>query len=461
MQNTDRFDAKKGLAWLAFFLLAFGLVSYGRYASGTGWDQVKSSRGANDFASYYYGLQATVSGENPYDNGVLKRLAKKDQRPGVVHPFFYPPPYFLTMAWATPLDLQTAHQVFYWLGSLFLLSVLLALWRWLPSRGMFAASGLILLFYTPIFDSLRMGQANLLVLALVVWGVLLVEFEGANKRRWLGGGLVGLACMIKMSPALLVFWWMVRREWRPVVAAGLAAIGSSLLVLPWVDFSTQLYFYSDVLPSFTSGGYHGLTVPINIPMNHSILNFCMQITGGFQDMSRSTEATALASNLARVISLSALLGLFALLRRPNPDAISRANAAAAFVVLMVLAPAFAYEHHFVFLMFPLLSVAAALGEKRLQWPWALVFFSIFLILAWDLQDFKAISASLGEGPRALWSPAAVAFRELKFIAAVGLGAMCVLAALSPQPKSLSSADQKSSSMPRVMRRDPQEGDWLE
>lgn len=444
---------------MAFFLLASGLVSYGRHASGVGWDQVKSSRGANDFASYFYALKATVSGENPYNKAALTRLAKADQRPGVVHPFFYPPPYLLTMAWAMPLDLQGAHQVFYWLGSLFLLSVLLALWKWLPSWGLFGASGLVLLFYTPIVDSLRMGQANLLVLALVVWGVLLVEFEGANKRRWLGGGLVGLACMLKMSPALLVFWWMVRREWRPVVAAGLAAIASSLLVLPLVDFPTQLYFYAEVLPGFTSGGYHGLTVPINIPMNHSILNFCMQITSGFQGMTRNTEATALATNLARALSLSSILCLFVLLRQPKPDAVSRANAASAFVVLMVLAPAFTYEHHLVFLMFPVLSVAAALSARRIHWLWTGVLIAVFWILSWDLQSFKALSVSLGGG--GLWSPGAVGFRELKFLAAVTLGGLCVLAALSPLPQSLSLDGGKSASMPRVVRRDLQEGSWLE
>jgi hypothetical protein len=265
--------------------------------------------------------------------------------------------------------------------------------------------------------------------------------------------------MLKMSPALLVFWWMVRREWRPVVAAGLAAIASSLLVLPLVDFPTQLYFYAEVLPGFTSGGYHGLTVPINIPMNHSILNFCMQITSGFQGMTRNTEATALATNLARALSLSSILCLFVLLRQPKPDAVSRANAASAFVVLMVLAPAFTYEHHLVFLMFPVLSVAAALSARRIHWLWTGVLIAVFWILSWDLQSFKALSVSLGGG--GLWSPGAVGFRELKFLAAVTLGGLCVLAALSPLPQSLSLDGGKSASMPRVVRRDLQEGSWLE
>ena len=73
-----------------------------------------------------------------------------------------------------------------------------------------------------------------MVLALMVWGVMLAEWQGANKRQWAGGALVGLACMMKMSPALLVLWWMVRKAWKPVFGAIAAAIISSVLVLPFV-----------------------------------------------------------------------------------------------------------------------------------------------------------------------------------------------------------------------------------
>jgi hypothetical protein len=461
VQESTRFNVKKALSLAAVILLAMGMVSYGRDASGPTWEKVKLNRGASDFASYFYAVNATVQGENPYDNVVLNRLvlADKDNQRETVHPYFYPPPYLLAMAWALPLDLSEAHRVFYWAGSFFLLAVMLSLWKWLPSWGMFGASGLVLLFYTPIFDTLRMGQANLLVLALLVCGVMLVEFEGANKRRWLGGALVGLACMLKMSPAVLVMWWIARREWRPVIAAILAAIGSSVLVLPLVGFSTQIYFYSDVLPSFTSGNYHGLTVDINIPMNHSLLNFCMQITSGFQGMTPKTEATALATNLARIISLSTLLGLLFVLRKPRPDPVSRANAAGALVVVMVLMPAYTYEHHLVFLIFPLLAVVAALVERRLVWTWWLVLVPVFGLIAWSLPDFKAYSASLGDGR--LWSANAVAFRELKFLAVVILGALCTLAALSPSHPRPSSGGSRFLSMPRVIRRSPGEGDWLE
>jgi len=458
MQGSNQFNLKKIAALGAFLLLAIGMISYGRQASGTGWEEVKRSRGANDFASYYYALNAAVEGENPYEKRVLGRLAKQEGRSGQVHPFFYPPPYLLTMAWAIPLELSSAHQVFYWAGSFFLIAVMLALWRWLPGLGVFAVSGLVLMSFTPIADTLRMGQANLMVLAMLVWGILLVEWEGANKRQWVGGALVGLACMMKMSPALLVLWWMVRRQWRPVIAAVAAGFVSSLLVLPLVGGGTQIYFYTDVLPSFTSGGYHGLTVPVNIPMNHSILNFWMQVTSGFEGMSRNTEATLLATNLARATSLSTLLCLFFLLRAPRPDPISRANAAGAFVVLMVLAPAFTYEHHLVFLIFPIIAASAALFSGRLHWRWAILLVAIYVVLAWNLQDFKAFSASMGDGR--LWSGPAVAVRELKFLAVAALGCLCLFAAIKSHPGALSGDDENSSSRPRVTRRSPGEGDWL-
>ena len=137
----------------------------------------------------------------------------------------------------------------------------------------------------------------MMVLALMVWGVMLAGGRG-QKRQWAGGALVGLACMMKMSPALLVLWWMVRRAWKPVFGAIAAALISSLLVLPFVGIEHQFEFYFTVLPGFTSGNYHDLSVPLNIPMNHSFLNFWMQATSGFEGLVRD-EPSLLASNLAR------------------------------------------------------------------------------------------------------------------------------------------------------------------
>ena len=279
------------------------------------------------------------------------------------------------------------------------------------------------------------------VLALLVWGVLLVEWQGANRRRYVGGALVGLACMMKMSPALVVIWWMVRREWQPVLSAMAAAFLSSLLVLPLVGLGDQVYFYLEVLPGFTSGSYHDLSVSLNIPMNHSILNFWMQVVSGFEGLEYRSSAPSSAIHLARWSAVGMLVGLLYFLRNPQADAVSRANAAGALVVLMVITPAYSYEHHLVFLVFPILAVVAALAARRLAWYWGGVLVGIYKVLAWEINDFKqealqqvdpAVLAEVG-ARQAMYLSDAVMFRELKFLAALVLGVLCLFAALRPAP----------------------------
>lgn len=444
--RNDLGPIQRMLAVGALLVLLVGIVVYGRYVSRDGWTKVANNPSANDFASYYYAAKVAADGNSPYETSKLREKAVQDGR-RAPYPFFYPPPYLISMAWVMPLELHHSHKIFYWAGSLFLISVLMALWRWISNPAMVAMSGIVLMSFTPIHDTLRMGQANLLVLALMVWGVLLAEWEGANRRRWWGGALVGCACMMKMSPALIVLWWMVRRDWRPVLGAVAAAVITSLAVLPLVGLGHQWMFYTEVLPGFTSGSYHDLSVDINIPMNHSILNFWMQVESGFEGMTKKSEASLLASNLARATSLGLLVGLFYLLRGVPSDALSRSNAAGAFVVLMVLVPAYAYEHHFVFLLFPVLTVAAALGSGRLHWHWVFFFLPIYAVLAWGISDFKALSVSLGDG--SLWSPPAVVFRELKFIAAFGLGVLCVLAAISQRRSAPVPREEEPTQRPLV------------
>jgi len=420
-----------------------------------------------DFNSYYYALQVAKNGENPYKTKTLTRAYRvRDGRMGAVQPFFYPPPYLLSMAWAVSMDAATAYKSFYWAGAVFLISVFLALWRWLPSVWLFGASGVVLATFTPVQNTLRMGQANLLVLALLVWGVMLVEWEGANRRRYVGGALVGLACMMKMSPALVVMWWMVRREWRPVFTAIAAAVLSSLLVLPFVGFGNQVYFYLEVLPGFTSGSYHDLSVPMNIPMNHSILNFWMQVVSGFEGLEYRSSAPSSAVHLARWTAIGMLVGLLYCLRNPQPDSVSRANAAGALVVLMVITPAYSYEHHLVFLVFPILAVVAALAARRLAWYWGIVLVGVYKILAWEIRDFKqealqqidpAVLAEVGSR-KAMYLSEAVMFRELKFLAALVLGVLCLFAAIRPALAAPSEASPALFPKLRIKRAGSQEVD---
>ena len=95
------------------------------------WERVKNRKDAADFATYYYATQVAFAGGDPYRTKSLSRAARKDLTRKSVHPYFYPPPFVLGMAWTQPLDLKTAYHAWFWFNQLCLLATLWIFWKWL------------------------------------------------------------------------------------------------------------------------------------------------------------------------------------------------------------------------------------------------------------------------------------------------------------------------------------------
>jgi len=210
-------------------LLLLLAALYGVVALRPAWQAVVSAPHGRDYATYHYAtLQALGDGSgtrgDPYDTAALGRLARAEHTRGTVHPYFYPPPFLLGMLWIAPpwrapLSLAEGYRAWFWIQNACLLGVLIGLWRWFRAHPLLL--GLLAVTFTPIPDNLKMGQANLPVLLLVVWGL-------AGRS----GALVGAAAMAKMSPALYLVGWAAQRRWRPVLVAVATALVLSLLPLP-------------------------------------------------------------------------------------------------------------------------------------------------------------------------------------------------------------------------------------
>lgn len=110
--------------------------------------------------------------------------------------------------------------------------LLLLLWRCtgLPAlvpAGAVALLCLLALDWQPFLANLRHGQIGV-VLALLVtaaWYLL------SRDRPWPAGILIGLAALIKMFPALLLFWLLLRNKRALVAALGTVSIAVLVLVL--------------------------------------------------------------------------------------------------------------------------------------------------------------------------------------------------------------------------------------
>jgi hypothetical protein len=92
----------------------------------------------------------------------------------------------------------------------------------------------------PLYRNLLFGQLYILILLLMVaacWSYL-------RGFRVLAGGLVGIAAACKVFPALLLIFFLQRREWRALasgIVTGLAAVAMSVAVFGWNVHRTWLY----------------------------------------------------------------------------------------------------------------------------------------------------------------------------------------------------------------------------
>jgi len=325
-------------------VLALGLLSHGLFHVVPAAKAVWGTNHGRDFASYYYAVEAATHGGDPYATRELGAMARAEHTRQSVNPYFYPPPFLFTVAWAAPLDLPTAYRAMFVLNEALLGACLFVL-----ARGFavpLGVLGAILVAWSPIPDNAKMGQANLIALLPALLGLW-----AARTRPWLGGVLLGAAAMFKMSPALFLLYWALKRRWRPCIAATATAVGLTLLSLPLCPVAIQVEFYRDVLPGFARGDYFGLEVPIGLAANHSIPDI-------FNTLFPGTSKTALSPTalLCSRAAILAALGTWAWRASRSSSPTADIRLLGALTVLMVIIPTYAYEHHLVFLLLPLAAL---------------------------------------------------------------------------------------------------------
>ena len=416
------------LMWLA---ITVGLVLHLVGLAGA-WREVRRDNSGRDFASYHYAVQVAVEGGDPYDKAALGRQAREEGTRKGVHPFFYPPPFLLGMAWTAPLSLGDAYRTWFWLDELMGLLAFSGLaWSWRRLDPVVVGSvGLFLGLLTGLPNNHAMGQANLPVMLLVVGGLA----AEARQRQGLGGALMGLACMAKMSPAVFVMWWILRRRWKAVVSSLACAVVLSVLTLPIVGLETQWGFFTRVLPGFGSGSYNGLTVGIDLFGNHSLPNL---YDAWFPH--ENGRHLALSDTARRLGSLSfaLLLGVMGwAFWRPPADGLARAGQLGAVAATMLLVPVITYEHHLVWGLIPAVALVAGLSAGRLSWWWVWPVAGAVGFWCADLVELKQLSLSLRPSqPMLGW-----VVQEAKFAAlAVFFVASVVLGRSSPVTSSTGSA----------------------
>lgn len=186
-----------------------------------------------DFGAIYRGAQAVSRGETPY---VVDRF-------GPLGSYIYSPAWAYLLKPLASFEYVGARRI--WMAINWLLAagcVAMSL-RLTFGRATVTALGLwltVLPVASYYWSTLRAGQIGLLMAALFLgWA-----YCRRMGWRFTGGALLAASVAVKLAPAILVPYLLIRRDWRGL--AGVAAGGMALVLLPtwWVglDNAVRLHF---------------------------------------------------------------------------------------------------------------------------------------------------------------------------------------------------------------------------
>jgi hypothetical protein len=198
--------------------------------------------GPNDFHDYWLAGRLILEGHSPYDPAAMRELAAREHLSFTLGGgYSYPLPFAVAMIPLGALPFEVAVAAFDVL-SLLAFGLTAAVWLgwacgWAPGLGRRRlALALLAGAYPPVYGSVAMGQANLILLPLLAAGAALALEARTAAVRVAGGALLGLVAVVKLVPGALIVPLAFGRRFGAAGAcavAALAAFGAAVLAMPW------------------------------------------------------------------------------------------------------------------------------------------------------------------------------------------------------------------------------------
>jgi alpha-1,2-mannosyltransferase len=192
----------------------------------------------------------------------------------------------------------------------------------------------------PVMSTFDFGQVNLALMALVVVDCLAVKrFRGV---------LVGLAAAIKLTPAVFVLYFLVKRDWKAAATSFVSFVGFGLLGFLFAPNDSREYWFSTVFDPSRIGGLAYMN-------NQSIRGL----------LHRLSPPPMIETVLWAVLTIMVLALAWRATRRAANDVI----ALTAIGVAGLLASPVSWSHHWVWAAPAFLALGWQLWQTRV-WRWA-------------------------------------------------------------------------------------------
>ncbi len=311
---------------------------------------------ATDFFINYTAATVLAQGGNIYDASCL-REASQLAEPPLVHfdfgslccTYITPPFHVLLLLPLVPLGYEKARIALLLLNNLLLFSSLALVLRArggasLPLSHCLLAFLLVFTF-EPIYVSLELGQVDFLILLLIS-----MTFWAYRSRRDMIAGLcLGLAAMIKLSPALLIVYFLWKGEHRILIWAVVGAFMAGVLSWAIAGHGAVLFFSTSVFPALFKGTAFFQNQSLNGFFSRLFVDPGLYYS--LEEFPSIPQARALST-----LSSLALVGIGAFVTR---ERISRSSLRFDFefslaIVTMLLVSSICWEHYFTWVLLPFL-----------------------------------------------------------------------------------------------------------
>lgn len=410
--------------WILF--LAFILLFYsgGKFFLQGIYEPIIS--GSHDFGSYYTAAMALRRGVDIYDGFALAKSLGMKSAP----PLLYPPMMAILSLPFSFISFRLASAMF-----LFTNYVLLAASVWLICKSIgiletqvnsrdsirgftnvvrVAVILFMVLNYSPLFLSLRLGQINVVILFLLAATLYLCK----KGRFGLAGIPLGIAASIKIIPGLLLPFFLLHKKWRTVTSTFLMIITLFAVSLLFVKVETYEKFVSVILLTRAK--------PEPYPVNQGVSGFFARlfVANDYTHVLLRSSAITLIGPMALAIVF--LVGAFLVTRKiGDPREIGTVFDLqfSLWLVTAMLVSTLNWEHYFVWLYLPFLSLYRYVEtSKYVSWTTGMVALAwVTIALTYNYGDEK-----LGHGGLILlMSPKLYALIALYVILVVTLRAVRV------------------------------------
>jgi hypothetical protein len=216
------------------------------------------------------------------------------------------------------------------------------------------------------FDMFDLGQPNLVLLAVMLWGFWLLQHE----RPWSSGSLFALATAIKVFPVAVLPYLVWRRQWASV-ASMIVFLAVFLIAIPTPirgfqhNLSELKTWYQGMVGSSSEAGFGQREDQNWSWMNQSLISLTHRLTRPVDYNQDNPNNAPAYMNLLDldfktanwvVLGLSALIGLgFIAVMPPTSRRTPRSDAEELGILfcLMTIASPLARQYYFIWLFFPL------------------------------------------------------------------------------------------------------------